>query len=338
MPQPFPLSILPAAPDADWTCAVTAFLAKRIAGVVASLLVISLILFVALSIVPGRASTAALGTNPSPAAIAAFNERYGLDRPLSVQYLDWLRGVVVGDFGRSYQTDIEIGGEVARRFPVTLELTFLAALVALVFAVPLALAAARYRRTGLDYTFSGVALAGLSMPVFAVATALVLFISLHLHWLPPGGYVPFSANPVQNLKLMILPAISLGLVSGGVMMRIVRAGLIDAVERDFAMVSLSRGASDGRVLVRHGVRVAAVPFLTFGAMEISAIFGGAVVIEQIFQLPGLGTMALQGIETRDYRVLQAAALVIATFVMVANLLVDLIAALIDPRLRRLATA
>jgi peptide/nickel transport system permease protein len=137
---------------------------------------------------------------------------------------------------------------------------------------------------------------------------------------------------------MILPAISLGLVSGGVMMRIFRAGLIDAVERDFAMVSLSRGASDGRVLVRHGVRVAAVPFLTFGAMEISAIFGGAVVIEQIFQLPGLGTMALQGIETRDYRVLQAAALVIATFVMVANLLVDLIAALIDPRLRRLATA
>lgn len=315
-----------------------AFLAKRIVGVVASLLVISLVLFLALSIVPGRASTAALGTNPSPDAIAAFNQRYGLDRPLPVQYFDWLRGVVVGDFGRSYQTDIEIGGEVARRFPVTLQLTFLSTLVALGFAVPLAFAAARFRRTGLDYTFSAVALAGLSMPVFAIATALVLVVSLQLRWLPPGGYIPFTENPIQNLKLMILPALSLGLVSGGVMMRIFRSGLINAVERDFATVSLSRGASEGRVLVRHAARVAAVPFLTFGAMEISAIFGGAVVIEQIFQLPGLGTLALQGIETRDYRVLQAAALVIATFVMVANLLVDIIAAMIDPRLRRLGAA
>jgi len=315
-----------------------AFIAKRIVGVVASLLVISLVLFLALSIVPGRASTAALGTNPSPDAIAAFEQRYGLDRPLAVQYFDWLRGVVFGDFGRSYQTDVEIGGEVARRFPVTLQLTLLSTLVALGFAVPLAFGAARFRRTGFDYTLSAVALAGLSMPVFAIATALVLVVSLQLRWLPPGGYVPFTEDPIQNLKLMILPALSLGLVSGGVMMRIFRSGLINAVERDFATVSLSRGASEGRVLVRHAARVAAVPFLTFGAMEISAIFGGAVVIEQIFQLPGLGTLALQGIETRDYRVLQAAALVIATFVMVANLAVDVIAAMIDPRLRRLGAA
>lgn len=313
-----------------------AFLAKRVAGVVASLLVISLVLFVALSIVPGRASTAALGTNPSPEAIAAFESRYGLDRPLAVQYLDWLRGIAAGDFGRSYQTDVEIGGEVARRFPVTLELTMLATLIALAIAMPLALLAARYRRSFLDYAASAGALAGLSIPVFAIATALVLFVSLRWRWLPPGGYVPFSVDPVQNLKLMILPAISLGIVSGGVMMRIFRAGLVNAMELDFATVSRSRGASEARVLFRHGARVAAVPFLTFGAMEISAIFGGAVVIEQIFQLPGLGTLALQGIETRDYRVLQAAAMVIAAFVMIANLLVDLIAAVIDPRLRRLA--
>lgn len=312
------------------------FLMKRLAGMAASLLAISLLLFVALSIVPGRASTAALGTNPSPEAIAAFDRRYGLDRSLTIQYLDWLGNLMVGDFGRSYQTDVEIGMEIARRLPVTLELTFIAALFALSIALPLALLAARYRRTAVDYAASAAALAGLSVPVFAIATALVLFVSLRWRWLPPGGYVAFSDNPLQNLKLMVLPALSLGIVSGGVLMRIFRAGLINAVERDFATVSLSRGVSQGRVLLRHGARVAAVPFLTFGAMEISAIFGGAVVIEQIFQLPGLGTLALQGIETRDYRVLQAAAMVITTFVMVANLLVDLVAAAIDPRLRRLA--
>lgn len=314
------------------------FIVKRAAGVVASLLVISLVLFVALSIVPGRASTAALGTNPSPEAIAAFESRYGLDRPLAVQYLDWLRNIAAGDFGRSYQTDVEIGAEVARRFPVTLELTLLAALTALALALPLALLAARYRSTFLDYAASAGALAGLSIPVFAIATALVLFVSLRWRWLPPGGYVAFSEDPVRNLQLMILPALSLGIVSGGVMMRIFRAGLINAMELDFATVSRSRGASQARVLFRHGVRVAAVPFLTFGAMEVSAIFGGAVVIEQIFQLPGLGTLALQGIETRDYRVLQAAAMVIAAFVMIANLMVDLVAAAIDPRLRRLAAS
>lgn len=312
---------------------MTRYLIKRAIGVLLSLLVASILLFATLNILPGKASTAALGLNPTPAATAAFNKRYGLDRPLTAQYLSWIGGVLRGNFGESYQTEISISGEIARRLPVTLELTLGAALVALLIAVPLAVVATMGRGTIVDLMATAVSLIGLSLPAFATATALVLLFSLRLRWLPPGGYVAPSVDLGANLKLMFLPALSLGLVSGGLLMRIFRAGIVDALGREYVLVSRSRGASRRRVLWRHAVKVASVPFITVGAMEVGAIFGGAVVIEQIFQLPGIGSLVLQGIETRDYRVLQSGALVITAFVMIANLLVDVIAAVIDPRLR-----
>jgi peptide/nickel transport system permease protein len=312
---------------------VILYTVKRTIGVLLSLAFASLVLFVALNVLPGKASTAALGLNPTPEAVAAFDIRYGLDRPLVVQYLSWAGGVLHGDFGRSYQSEISIGEAVARHVPVTLELSILAMLVALLLAVPLALLASLRKGRATDFLLTGLSLVGLSLPAFAIATALVLFVSLKLHWLPPGGYVAPTEDLGRNLRLMILPALSLGLVSGGLLMRIFRAGIADALGREYVMASRSRGASRVQVLLRHAVPVALVPFMTVGAMEIGAIFGGAVVIERIFQLPGIGSLVLQGIEARDYRVLQAAALVIAAFVMFANLAVDLIAAAIDPRLR-----
>jgi peptide/nickel transport system permease protein len=256
-----------------------------------------------------------------------------LDRPLATQYLDWIGGVVRGDFGRSYQTDVSITSEILARIPVTLELTIMAAAVALMIGVPLAVVASVRPGSRTDMALTSAALLGLSLPAFATATGLVLALSLSLHWLPPGGYVPFSEDPLANLRAMIMPAVSLGLVSAGLLMRILRSGLTQSLRQDYALTSRSRGASKQVVLRRHASRVAAIPFITVGAMEVGAIFGGSVVIEQIFQLPGLGRFVLLGIETRDFRVLQAAAMVIAAFVMVANLAVDLVAAGIDPRLR-----
>jgi peptide/nickel transport system permease protein len=312
---------------------VAAYIYKRLAGVLLSLIVASLLLFVTLSVLPGKAATAALGLNPTPEAAAAFNARYGLDRPLVIQYLSWIGGVLHGDFGHSYQTEASISDEVARRLPVTLELTFLAAVVALFIAVPLAFVASLRRGRLWDYFATAVSLIGLSLPAFATATALVLVFALKLLWLPPGGYIDPTTDLLGNLRLMILPAISLGLVSGGLLMRIFRAGITDALGRDYILASRSRGASRRQVLFRHAVRVASIPFITVGAMEIGAIFGGAVVVERIFQLPGIGSFVLQGIQTRDYHVLQAGALIITAFVMFANLFVDLVAAAIDPRLR-----
>jgi peptide/nickel transport system permease protein len=310
-----------------------AYIIKRIVGVVLSLVISSMILFFTLNVLPGSAATSALGLNPSPAAAAAFNARYGLDRPLVMQYLTWIAGAAHGDFGLSYQTEISITDEIARRVPVTLELTFLAAVATLLISIPLAFVACLNRGRLLDLVATTVSLVGLSLPAFATGTALVLFVSLTLHWLPPGGFVDPAVSLWGNLRLMILPSISLGLVSGGLLMRIFRAGINDALGREYVLVSRSRGASRLRVLLRHAVRVASIPFITVGAMEIGAIFGGAVVIERIFQIPGIGSFVLQGVETRDYRVLQAGALVITAFVMIANLVADLIAAAIDPRLR-----
>jgi peptide/nickel transport system permease protein len=309
------------------------YLARRVLGLGVSLLVTTIALFAALSSLPGTASTAALGLNPTPAAIKAFNVRYGLDRSLVTQYIDWISGALKGNFGQSYQTNVSITDEIWLRTPVTLELTVLAAVVALIIAIPLAAIAASRRGSGTDVTATSVSLIGLSLPAFATATALVLVFSLKLHWVPPGGFVPFASDPAENVRMMVLPSVSLGVVSAGLLMRIFRSGLSQALDQEYVLASRSRGATNGHVMRRHAMRVAAIPLMTVGAMEIGAIFGGSVVIEQIFQLPGLGSLVLQGIANRDFRVLQAAAIVIATFVMIANLVVDLIAATIDPRLR-----
>lgn len=310
------------------------FAFKRLSGVLFSLIVVSVVLFWTLNVLPGKASTAALGLNPTVQGETAFNKRYGLDRPLITQYFDWIGGVLRGDFGRSYQTDVSISREIVARIPVTLELTLMAAVVALIIGVPLAVMASTRPGSRLDLALTSASLLGLSLPAFATATGLVLALSLRLHWLPPGGYVPFFQDPLGNLRMMLMPAVSLGLVSAGLLMRILRTGLTQSLGQEYVLASRSRGASNSIVLRRHAIRVAAVPFITVGAMEIGAIFGGSVIIEQIFQLPGLGRFVLLGIETRDFRVLQAAAIVIAAFVMLANLAVDLLAAGIDPRLRR----
>jgi peptide/nickel transport system permease protein len=312
---------------------VIRFAFKKLTGVLLSLVVLSVILFWTLSVLPGKASTAALGLNPTPEGVAAFNRRYGLDRPLITQYLDWIGGVVRGDFGRSYQTDVSITAEILARIPVTLELTIMATMVALLIGVPLAVIASMRPGSRIDVGLTSVSLLGLSMPAFTTATALVLVLSLQLHWLPTGGYVPLTEDPLGNIQMMLMPAVSLGLVSAGFLMRILRIGLTQSLGQEYALASRSRGASEWAVLRRHAIRVAAIPFITVGAMEVGAIFGGSVVIEQIFQLPGLGSFVLLGIQTRDFQVLQAATIVIAAFVMLANLTVDLVAADIDPRLR-----
>jgi peptide/nickel transport system permease protein len=216
---------------------------------------------------------------------------------------------------------------------VTLELTVLASLVAFGLAIPMALASFVRRGRADDVAITSLGLLGLSIPPFVSGTVLVLVLSLHFHLLPPGGYVPLSQSVTGNLTSMVLPALSLGLASSGILMRIFRVSLGEAFDRDFALMSRARGASTWWVIRHHAARLAFIPLTTVGAMEISAIFGGSVVIEQIFQLPGVGSMVLDGITNRDFRVLQAAALTITVFVMLANFGVDVLAAAIDPRLR-----
>jgi peptide/nickel transport system permease protein len=314
-----------------------AYVALRLAAFIPTLLAMSIVLFVAINVIPGSAADAALGISATPEARQRFEREHGLDRPLPVQYALWLGRVLRGDFGKSFQAGVPIGPEVAKRLPPTLELAILAFLIANAIAVPLgSLAAYRHRGAADNTVLAFTTLMG-ALPNFWLATLLILLFSINLRWLPPGGYVPLLDDPVRNLRLMVMPALSLGIVSSSLLLRIMRASMIEVLSSDYVRTALAKGAGRWRVVWRHAMRNALIPFLTVGAVEFSLLFGGVVIIENIFLLPGIGAMALIGIVQRDYPVLLASVLTIATVVLAANLAVDLLSAWLDPRRVRRAS-
>jgi peptide/nickel transport system permease protein len=306
-------------------------IASRLAAFVPTILAASIVLFIAINVVPGSAARAALGVDATPQAIARFEQMAGLDRPLHVQYLDWLGKALAGDFGTSFQNHVAVGPEVARRLPVTLELAVLAFLIANLIAVPLgAIAAFRHQRTA-DTGITLLATVLGAIPSFWLATLLILVFALTLRWLPTGGFKALDVDVVANLRQMVMPALSLGLVSSALLTRIMRTAMLEVLGSDYIRTARAKGASDGVVIRRHALRNALIPFLTVGAVEFGFLFGGVVIIEDIFRLPGLGSLVLVGIINRDYPVLMASTLVITFVVLTANMLVDMAGSMLDPR-------
>ena len=303
----------------------------RLALFVPTLIAASMILFIAINVVPGSAARSALGVDATPQAIMRFEAQNGLDRPLYVQYADWLAKAVRGDFGKSFQNRVDVGPEIVRRLPVTLELSLLAFIIANLIAVPLgAIAAYRHMKVA-DTVITSLATVLGAIPNFWLATLLVLIFSLKLRWLPAGGHTPFLEDPMNNLARMILPAVSLGVVSSALLLRIMRASMIEVLSSDYIRTARAKGATDGAVIRRHALRNAAIPYLTVGAVEFGFLFGGVVIIEDIFRLPGIGSLVLVGIINRDYPVLIGSALVVTVAVLTVNMLVDIAARLLDPR-------
>ncbi|MBY0351880.1 MAG: ABC transporter permease [Tabrizicola sp.] len=303
----------------------------RLSAFVLTLFAASVVLFVAINVIPGSAAQSALGLEATPQAIARFEASRGLDRPLIVQYFDWLGKAVNGDFGTSFQSAVPVGPELLKRLPVTLELALLAFAVANLIAFPLGTIAAARHRKGADRLFSTLASFLGAMPNFWLATLLVMVFSVWLRWLPPGGYVPITEDLGQNLKLMILPALSLGIVSSALLLRIMRASMLEVLSRDYIRTAKAKGASEKLTIWRHSLRNASIPYINVAAVELGFLFGSVVVIEDIFQLPGVGSLVLVGIINRDYPVLLASALAITVFVLLANLIVDICVGLLDPR-------
>jgi peptide/nickel transport system permease protein len=304
---------------------------SRLAAFALTLLVASSILFVAINVVPGSAARSALGIDATPQALARFEALHGLDRPLFVQYAEWLGRTFAGDFGKSFQNGVDVGPELLRRLPVTLELALLAFLIANVIAVPLgAFAALRHQRSA-DKGISFIATLLGAMPNFWLATLLVMVLTLHFRLLPPGGYTPFFDNPVLNLKQMIMPALSLGIVSSALLIRIMRTAMIEVLSSDYIRTARAKGAEERVVVMRHAIRNALTPYVNVAAVEFGFLFGSVVIIEDIFLLPGIGSFVLVGIINRDYPVLLASALTITLVVLIINLIVDIAVGLIDPR-------
>ena len=308
------------------------YIIRRLLQLLPVLLGISIVIFAVLRLIPGGFASGMLGIDATPELIAQVEARYGLDQPAVTQYLRWMSGVLHGDFGQSFRSGAAILPEMMTRFGVTAELTILAAVISWCIALPLGILAAVKRNTMADRVVRVAALLGVSVPGFALSILVILFLSLAFNYYPPLDYVGFFTDPGKNLEIMALPALILGASMSGSVMRMTRSSVLEIFRQDFIKTVRAKGASEWVTIVRHVLRNALIPIVTLVGMQIGSLLGGAVVIEQIFSLPGLGLMTLTGINNRDYPVVQGCVLFIAFIYVLVNLVVDILYAYIDPRI------
>jgi peptide/nickel transport system permease protein len=291
--------------------------------------------FLLIRLVPGDVVTQMIGLEGSlpTGRVEELKRLFGIDRPLHVQYADYLGNIARGNLGRSLRTGRPVGGELARRFPVTIELALMGLLVAVTIGVPIGILAAVRRGKIADYVASAFVLLGLSVPSFWLGVLLILLFALQLGWLPPTGFVSIAESAAGNLRHMILPALSLGLVLAAASTRIVRSSLLEVLGRHYIRTARAKGLWERGVILRHALRNALIPVVTVIGLQFGTLLGGTVIIEQIFSLPGIGRYALEGINLRDYPVVQGAVLAIALSFTLVNLAVDVCYGFLDPRIR-----
>ncbi|PXY31742.1 ABC transporter permease [Prauserella muralis] len=313
---------------------MTLAIVRRTAILLAGVLAASIVVFAFLAVLPGDSAQVALGVNATPELVERTRQEFGLDRPLVAQYLDWMGGVLHGDFGVSYVTREPIGPQLLDRLGVTLWLVGAGMLVALVIAVPLGTVAAVRHRKPSGALVSGLAQLGVAVPAFLAGMILVQVFAVRLGWLPSGGWTPPAHDPVEWLRGLILPAASLGLVQGAVLTRYVRTAVLDVQREDYLRTARAKGLRPYPALLRHGLRNAAVPVVTVLGLQLATLLVGAVVVERVFVLPGLGSMLVDAVAARDLLTVQGIVLVLVVGVLLVNFVVDVLYTLLDPRLRR----
>ena len=311
------------------------FIINRVLLMIPILIGVSLVTFIIVRSIPGDPVRVLIGFDQraTPEQIENIRASYGLDQPLPVQYLRWMGHVLQGDLGASLRTTRPLTTELGLRLPVTAELTILAAIIGTIPALILGVAAALKRNTRFDWLTTAFTMIGISVPNFLLATVLVLVFSFNLKWLPPVGYTPFTENPIENLRTMILPAISLAMPFMAVLMRFTRSSVLEVVGQEYVRVARAKGLPQKRVLLRHILPNAGIPILTIAGIQVAALLGGTVIIEQIFGLPGVGRYIFEAISNRDYPVVQSVVLVMAAIFVMVSLIVDVLYAFLDPRLR-----
>ncbi|KZB86402.1 ABC transporter permease [Amycolatopsis regifaucium] len=312
---------------------MTVRILRRLAILVASALVASIVVFLFMAVLPGDPAQVALGVNATPELVAKTRAEFGIDRPLVTQYFDWIGGVAHGDFGRSYVTREEIGPALADRLGVTLWLVGAGMLVALLIAVPAGTFAAVRHRKADGTAVSGLSQLGVAIPAFLAGIILVQIFAVQLRWLPSGGWTPPVQDPGEFLRGLVLPALSLGLVQGAVLTRYVRSAVLDTLGQDYLRTARSKGLRPFQALFRHGLRNAAVPVVTVLGLQLATLLVGAVVVERVFVLPGLGSMLLDSVASRDLLSVQGIVLVLVVGVLLVNFVVDVLYTVLDPRLR-----
>lgn len=312
---------------------MAAYIARRSLQAVGVLLGVSVLVFAIIHLVPGDPVRVALGTRFDQATYDALRERAGLDQPLFVQYFDWIASAVTGDLGVSFRSGRPVTALILERLPATLSLAGGAIVVALVIAVPLGILSAIRQGSALDYAATTFSQVGISVPDFWMGILLILFFALQLDLLPPSGYVSILENPWQWFVHLLMPAVTVGVVSGSIITRFVRSSMLEALGQDFTRTARSKGLRERLIVRRHVLRNALIPVITVTGLQLAYLLSGLIVVEQVFAWPGLGLLALDAVQARDFPVLQGAVLLFALFFLLVNLLVDLMYAFLDPRIR-----
>jgi peptide/nickel transport system permease protein len=311
------------------------YLIRRAILVVPVLFGVSVAVFMMLRLIPGDVVDVILGTEgaASPERMAQLRAMFGLDRPFHEQYLTWIGGLLTGDLGKSIRTSRPILPDILMRLPVTLQLTTMAMGLSLCFALPLGVLSAVRRHTRSDSLIRVLGLIGLSIPNFWLATMMILAASTYARGiLPTSGFTPMTQDVLGNVRSLLMPSIALAVANMAILMRMTRSSMLEVLRQEYVNTARSKGLVERAVVYRHALRNALIPVATIAGVQVGYLLGGAIIVEQIFALPGVGTLILNGIMQRDYPVVQAGVLFVSTCFVLVNLAVDVLYAYLDPRI------
>ncbi len=306
---------------------------RRLLESAVTLILASIVVFIGIRALPGDPARALAGEESDPATLAAIRQSYGLDQPIAVQYLRYVQKAATGDLGRSPRTGLEVADSIGHALPVTLQLSALALLIAVLIGMGAGVIAAVRRRTAAEWGANGVALLGLSVPNFWLGQMLILGLAIAYPVLPASGFVSFFEDPGQSLRHLLLPALVLGSGLAAVIMRQTRSAMLEALTADYVRTARAKGLGSAQVVLGHALRNSLIVVVTVVGLQLGALISGAVVTEQLFVLPGFGKLTIDAVFTRDYPMIQGVVLVTATAYIVINLIVDLLYSVIDPRIR-----
>jgi peptide/nickel transport system permease protein len=310
------------------------YVLRRVALAVPTLILVSVIVFAIMRLMPGDVVIRMVEGHAYAPTIEALRKDLGLDRPAYLQYLDWVGGILLrGDFGNSYWTRQPIWDEFIQRFPVTLELAFLTILSSVVIGILVGIVSAVRQDSISDYVGRVLAILALSVPYFGLAVLVVVLPSIWFKWTPVYTYVPFTIDPAENLKIMLVPALVFGVTRAGPIMRIMRSALLEVLRQDYIRTAWSKGLPERAIVLRHALKNALIPVVSLVGLQTPLYIGGSVIIEAIFRLPGVGLFFFEALTRLDYPVVQSVNLIVATMVVGLNLVIDLSYAFLDPRIR-----
>jgi peptide/nickel transport system permease protein len=312
---------------------MTTYFIKRLIVLILTLFLVSIVVFVVMRIIPGDPAQIILGLQATPEAVAALRAQLGLDQPLAVQYLTWVGELIRGDMGQSINYGVPIAELVVQRLAVTGPLTLMAVLFSVVVSIPLGIYASTHHNKPGDYGVMIFSQVGLAVPAFWAGLLLILLFAVRLRWFASGGFPGWSMDFWGSIKSLILPAIALGLIRAAVLARLTRSSLLEVLREDYIQTARSKGLPEYLVIYKHAFRNAIIPVLTILGLQIGQLMAGAIIIEQVFFLPGLGRLVYLAINQRDLPVVQAVVLFIACVIVIVNFLVDLMYVTLDPRIR-----